>query len=394
MKGAKYHRRMSYFGGLRRKSELHTTLPLPAHVRQIDILQILRAVAVTLVAWGHAGLFPAPHRVLPSLNIYGIDVFFVISGFIMSHIVLRSKDRPGVSRAGDFLLRRLIRIFPIYWIYAGLGLIQYWHSHGTGWSEVPSLFLVPLPQYPRIFDLSWTLMFEMFFYITMAVILLVTSRYAVPVLIAGYCGAVLLTGPLAGRPPFLRVALNPMLLEFGFGAAVALALKRFGHRKRPGITALIAGSALAIYLWWQPPAFANDMATILGGGAVLGRVLTWGLSAALVVGGAVFWSPDIRSKAGRMLVVLGNASYSAYMASTLVLEFGLRLLFRLFPPHIPVSLGWTVFYQGGMTVAVLLAGWLSYQFIEWPLVRLLQRRVRFGARRDRAPQPILANRSV
>ena len=132
---------------------LHTTVPLPARVRQIDGLQILRAVAVTFVTWGHAGL---DHGIrLPDFGIYGIDLFFVLSGFIMSFIVLHKAEPPGVSTSWDFLRRRLIRIYPIYWIFAGLGMARLVHNHTRAlYRYAGSLVLFPHPQWLRVIDLS------------------------------------------------------------------------------------------------------------------------------------------------------------------------------------------------------------------------------------------------
>ncbi len=72
-----------------RDSGLHDDLPLPSHIKQIDGLQILRAVAVLIVSWGHAGLVLvwSAHEQLPDLGVFGIDIFFVISGFILASVV-------------------------------------------------------------------------------------------------------------------------------------------------------------------------------------------------------------------------------------------------------------------------------------------------------------------
>ena len=101
---------------------LHTSLPSKSKIKQIDGLQIMRAVAVILVAWGHAGL--EFHQRLPDLGIFGIDLFFVISGFIMASIVLHSRESAGWATTRDFMMRRLIRIYPIYWVYAAIATVR------------------------------------------------------------------------------------------------------------------------------------------------------------------------------------------------------------------------------------------------------------------------------
>jgi exopolysaccharide production protein ExoZ len=354
---------------------LHTTVPLPSKIRQIDGLQILRAVAVILVAWLHAGLNLA--ITLPNFGIFGIDIFFVISGFIMSSILLHNKNGPSAGEAWEFFKRRLIRIYPIYWLFAIVQTIRLYHN-GILFQHnfVPSYFLLPLPWSWRIYDLSWTMMFEMFFYSILAALLLISVKRAVPVAIALFCLTVAIGAFTGIARPLPIIVSNPILLEFVAGACVALAFYRFRVRRRFGIAMLAAGVVFSLYLRAYPPPGASSFQMILTGQAIFLRVFTWGIAATMLVGGMVFWSPTIKSRLGIIAVVLGNSSYSAYLASTVVLEFSLRLLLKLFPSAAPQSALRTLIYQTFMVVAVLAVGWLSYQFVEWPLVRSLQRRLK------------------
>lgn len=105
--------------------------------------------------------------------------------------------------------------------------------------------------FPRMIGLSWTLMFEMFFYAVMAAILLVTIRRAVPAIMTFFC----LT-PMIGMIVGLRlshwiVLCNPILLEFVFGMIIALAYRRFGSRRSFGLP--LVGVTLSLYLRAYPP---------------------------------------------------------------------------------------------------------------------------------------------
>lgn len=237
----------------------------------------------------------------------------------------------------------------------------------------PAFFLVPWPTFLRIYGLTWTLMFEVTFYFTVGLVLLITVRRAVPVVVTLF-GLLGLLGCVRGTPStFWIMFSNPMLLEFVFGAVLALLFRRFGRRPAIGIPLLILGVAAIYYLQIVPPPGAYSMAQILTGDHVGPRPFTWGLASAMLVGGIVFWSPQIRSKLGLLAVVIGNASYSAYLASTLVIEYTYRGVSALVPPHSPLGLSLTLLYSLSITFAVLLVGWISYQFIEWPMVRRLQR---------------------
>jgi exopolysaccharide production protein ExoZ len=354
---------------------IHTTLPLPATISQIDGLQILRAIAVLLVAWLHAGQMLGDWRVkeLPHFAAFGIDIFFVISGFIMSSVLLRTRQAPGVRATWRFLKRRLIRIFPIYWVFVLLGSARLLHEHGFFLRNYfASFLLLPglYPRYPLVLGVSWTMVFEMFFYYVLAAILLFTVKPAVPVSIVFFGTAVLLGQMIGVQRPVWIIFTSPILLEFIFGAIAALALQRFEQRRRLGIAMLIVGVAASLYMRSHPQqggAAGIDM--MLSSVGATRHMLTWGLAATMIVSGVIFWSPSIQSLPGRIAVILGNASYSAYLASPLVIEFTGRLLIKL-GGH--ATVGKEVLFQTFIVLVVLLVGWLSYQFVEWPMIRWLQ----------------------
>jgi exopolysaccharide production protein ExoZ len=361
------------------KSLFHTTLPLPSKIRQIDGLQIMRAIAVALVAWLHTGqdLVPVTKEILPEFGAFGIDIFFVISGFIMSTILLRAQhDAPGFRAMWEFLRRRLIRIFPIYWFFCFLIALRLLGNQTLfKQNYLLSIFLLPFGRQPApsLLSFSWTLVFEIFFYLALSVTLLfLSAQRAVVASIVFFCSAVLIGEVVGIRRPFWVIACNPMLLEFVFGALLAIAHQRLGRRRGFGITLLLLGAVGALYLRAFPDqGGANGMQMVLAGIQVIRRVTTWGLSAAMIVGGIIFWSPAIKTKLGRIVVILGNASYSIYLASALLIEFTMRLILKIhgegklsFPEH--------VFYQTLIVFAVLVGGWLCYQFIEWPMIRSLQ----------------------
>jgi exopolysaccharide production protein ExoZ len=356
---------------------IHTTLPLSAKIRQIDGLQILRAIAVFLVAWLHAGQMLGDWRVaeLPHFGAFGIDIFFVISGFIMSSVLLRTRQAPGVRATWGFLKRRLVRIFPIYWVFALLESVRILHGHGFFLQNYfPSFLLLPglYPRYPLVLGFAWTMIFEMLFYYVLAAILVVTVRRAVPVSIAFFGAAVLLGAVIGIQRPVWIIFSSPILLEFIFGAIAALAFLRFGQRRRLGIAMLIVGAAMSLYLRAHPQqGGAAGIGMVLSSVGVTRRVLTWGLAATMIVSGVIFWSPSIHSLPGRIAVILGNASYSAYMASALLIEFTGRLLIKL-GGHAPLSVGKQALFQVVLVVTVFLGGWICYQFVEWPMIRWLQ----------------------
>jgi exopolysaccharide production protein ExoZ len=361
---------------------MHATLPLPAKIRQIDGLQVLRAVAVLLVTMLHTRqelLSDAPSG-LPDFGSYGVDIFFVISGFIMSSIILHSDQAAGPEAAWAFLKRRLIRIFPIYWVFVivtGTRLIL--SQRRFDLSYLPSVFLLPgshWPYFKGLVSFSWTMMFEMYFYYVFAAVLLITVRRAVPLVMALLSLAVILGSFVGIVRPYLIVACNPMLLEFLFGAALALLHQHFGTRRRTGIALLALGVLASFGLRNFPLTATNGIHEVAAGIGLMPGVLTWGIAAAMIVGGMVFWQPKFKTRTGKIAVILGNASYSTYLASGLAIEFTDRLLRKIHRRVVPLSFGMEAFYEMLIVASVFVVGWACYQFIEWPMLRSLQGKLR------------------
>ncbi len=353
------------------------SLPVKSTVKQIDGLQLLRAVAVILVIWCHAGQHLVAHggRVLPSLNVFGIDIFFVISGFILSLVVLKSHKAPGLAASWDFIKRRLIRVYPIYWVFAALILLRLLRSGElAGQNYWSAFFLLPPFHYQGdglIIGYSWTMMFEVFFYVLLGLIQLKTIRWAVPTMILVLSGSVAIGRFCDIRHAFWIVAANPILLEFVFGALLALLYARVGAKRGPGIgiTALGIGASIWLEVHNQPW-IANGGQMILANLEAFQRAVTWGLCALLLVAGVVFWSPSMRHGAARLWIILGNASYSTYIISQLCLEFGSRAFLHIHPDVHSMFSG--VIYAVTMLVINLIAGYYCYKFIEKPMLNVLQ----------------------
>ena len=369
------HQRADSWAGLQPQD---TSLPLAPTIRQIDGLQVLRAIAVILVVWCHAGqlLGDTGTPSLPALNVFGIDIFFVISGFILSLVVLRERRRPGLAPTADFMKRRLIRIYPIYWFVALLMLARLALSNNLFQSNyLPAFLLMPSLHYPGdrlIMGYSWTMMFEMFFYLLLGLLLLKTVKWAVPSLIALLTLSVTIGAFVSILHPIWIVAGNPILLEFVFGALLSLLYASIGQRRTAGIALTCIGVVASILLQMlNPPAIASGFQMIWVDQGVFLRVATWGVLALVIVAGVVFWSPSMKSTLGKWAVLLGNASYSTYLVSALGLEFSARLFVKLSHPAVR-SLANRIAFETFMLTAVMALGFVCYILVEKPLLRALQ----------------------
>jgi exopolysaccharide production protein ExoZ len=135
-------------------------------------IQALRAIAALLVFWGHAILTLNPKEAAEFPRLYGpfgVDLFFVISGFVMVYSSERLFGRPGAPI--KFFARRLARIVPLYWAATAI-LVWFVVPYASTKAVLGSLFFVPhLPVEAPLLFVGWTLIFEMFFYVVFAIAL-------------------------------------------------------------------------------------------------------------------------------------------------------------------------------------------------------------------------------
>lgn len=331
----------------------------------LEGVQVLRGVAAFAVLVHHtleelsgAGLPEFVTRVGAS----GVDLFFVISGFIMLHTAGGQLGAPGAGR--DFLTRRLIRIAPLYWLLTAFVVVC--HAAGLAYVNRPMTpgsvvnSLLFLPTEDIVVNVGWTLNYEMYFYALFALCLAlgrsVRAAIAAPAMIL----TGLALGHLFPEGPWREFLTNRIALEFAFGMGLAALVRtgRVSPRLRgvamsAGVAGLIAASALA-------PADGTE------GLDSSVRFLFWGLPAALVVYGAL-GVQRVRTRAGRAWLALGDASYSLYLTHTVVMITFAKLL------KIPAidALPAAVLFTGAVTAAVIV-GQLSYMLVERPLTEGLK----------------------
>jgi exopolysaccharide production protein ExoZ len=178
---------------------------------QLESIQLLRAVAALAVVAHHTPLF--------ANGAWGVDLFFVVSGFIICYVTAES--------GSQFLRKRVIRVVPLYWL-GTLGvftLALLWpqllnRSTASVEQLVMSLFFIPFEKggvvQPMLF-LGWTLNYEMFFYLLFALSMQISHRYRAAIC-AGLLLALVVIGrvvPVDGVIP--RFYTSTLLLEFVFG---------------------------------------------------------------------------------------------------------------------------------------------------------------------------------
>jgi exopolysaccharide production protein ExoZ len=347
-------------------------------MKKNESIQILRAIAALLVVHVHSiftvSFHASPRQVhffnLSNFGACGVDIFFAISGFILSTVAMNVRpDRSTPSHSAlDFLFRRFIRIFPIYWVLSlFFVLVQARQHHLTLSWLLDSYLLLPSLKYPMptpLIFVGWTLIFEMFFYYLISLNLLFGTGRVVERTCLTILAFIAFGSFVDFHRPVLILLANPLNLEFVFGCIIGLAYSRFGKRHTLGTTLLLAGALLLASSLFFGNVNIGDARYVLDGSLSWHRVWIWGIPAAMITAGLAFRSTPISSTLGRFGVKLGDASYSIYLVSLLVFFVYDRLYRHLawLGPDANVVLSF---------LAVIVVGLPCYHYVERPLTRLL-----------------------
>ncbi|HEX3762159.1 MAG TPA: acyltransferase [Kofleriaceae bacterium] len=289
-------------------------------------LHLLRVIAALGVVYFHttstAGL-----KLDWDVGSRGVDVFFVISGFIIAYI--------ATSKPEQFFLRRLIRVVPFYWAATAFVFALV--------SIKPSLFHTATASLPHVIAsllffpheaangemvptlvLGWSLNYEMFFYVWFAISLRISQRWS-PVLCAGWLIAVMTAIHFArGANPVMAFYARPIVLEFCYGlvafyvfqwcSARRDALVRIGGLRWALIAVFVAG-LVAIVVGEQ---YYRD---------VLPRHLVAGIPSFFVVTSALLLERLYgMSTRNRTIFLLGEASYIIYLVHPYIIFTVLRVV--------------------------------------------------------------------
>lgn len=341
---------------------------------RLDFVQALRGIAAIAVVMYHArlwivgpGFSDAGDRLFRN-GAAGVDLFFVISGFIMVHTTWHSPG--GVRNAGRFLARRLARIWPVYVIatfafIVAEGSVWHWLTTRSGLLHLGKAFVFyPVAPGGAPFfgwtpnGVGWTLDYEIWFYLLFAIALVAGRRrwavlvglftlflVAVPRLYTGHVDADAYF-EYQMSPVILRLAASSMVWEFLAGAAIGAIYRSRLRIENRAVLGAFAAMAMTAVLWQH---FAGH-----GHHGMVG----WGPALIVMVLALALWNKASPISVPRPLLWLGDVSFSLY----LVHRIAQRGVDRLVPPPESVvgGVGFVLMTTG---IALVLAQ-LSYRYLE------------------------------
>ncbi len=312
------------------------------------------------------------HRILGDFLIVGqsgVDLFFVISGFVMFTITRdRFQDHRAILRYG---YNRLTRIYPTYWFYSLVLAMVYCvrpalinPTMGNQVNFIASFLLLPQDTLPLLM-VGWTLVYEMYFYFVFALLMLAPQKHLYKIMLLW--AAFIITATCFQNRTGIRnmIALDtlftsPLCIEFIGGSLVAnIIFSGFFKWRRAcltiGVAALIGTS---IWAWISPSI------TIIN---PMHRLLLFGLPYMALIYGAVAMELSENRLVCAFLSPIGDASYSIYLSHTIVIN----------------AIGWLWYNLAGrssnllwlflMLTTSIAIGLISYRFIEIPALQFFKK---------------------
>lgn len=332
---------------------------------QYDGVQALRFLAALLVVISHSFFYTNERLGAGEVGewangAHGVDIFFVISGFVM---IVSSHNLIAVPQGWlKFAVQRVTRIVPLYWTATSIKLLVMLlgasglvlHADLNILNVLKSYFFIPYEKlngkFQPLLAVGWTLVFEMFFYFVFTLGLLLK----VNIYLFVWATMIVCAGLSLLRPVHYSVWMfffDPIVLEFCYGMIVGyLTLKQ---RFLGALSAIFIIVITALLLIFLP-------------GSSLSRAFDAGIPAALLVYSIVSIEPRIRDRIPKSFLFFGAASYSLY------------LFHPLFLPVIPVLLNKIQIHNVMVSVMLCILSSLvvaasAYRIIELPIIHAFRR---------------------
>lgn len=349
-------------------------------------IQFLRFLAALMVVLFHASQHVQASGHSPgalfdfgrSAGFAGVDVFFVISGFIMAWT---THKKSGSGYASSFARRRVARIYSGYWPFYLIALGYFTYLGGNYLANAQllrSALLWPTELRYLLLPVSWTLIYEMVFYLLFTVIIasnlrrdLVIKALMVIVLAwslySQFVRRAYDPGALDSMNVFELYLAFPYLLEFLLGSILADWL-----RDRPEGLAwipLLTGVFLFVSGGWINDTFFQGK--LIQGYFIMWRVLIFGSAPALILAGLYRLEHRGLIILPRFSLLAGGASYALYLCHTLILDATQKLGLNRWLGQLPEWAAKSVFL--GLVALIVLYSIAHYRWIERPLHRLFRR---------------------
>ncbi len=343
--------------------------------KPLHLIQVLRGVASLLVVLLHATINVNENFKTDFLGDFfsfggaGVDIFFVLSGFIITYTSI--KNLTHSDNVMPFLRRRIVRVFPTYWIIiTGFLLLQVFFSsfYKTHYSfnirNILSTYFL-LPGHTMINGVSWTLTYELFFYFLFTLAFILPTKKLIYLVFTFYTVVLILLpvfGYYASNPNYwVNLLTHPMNTEFFMGILAALIIPYIPSKM---CIPFVAGGCI---LFLVGGILGNRQFIVVND--IFNRVILFGIPAFFIIVGLVKFELHKSIEVHNIFLLLGEASYSLYLL------------------HLPILVAFTrIIARSGITnsveihillfVAIVMICFVSilfYKWIEKPIISKLNK---------------------
>ncbi|MEG3882001.1 acyltransferase [Microcoleus sp. herbarium7] len=343
--------------------------------KRLNLLQVYRGIAAVLVVLFHLNDMSRERlNQVTFFNLFqagwsGVDYFFVLSGFIMVYVHRSAIGKPDQLKS--FLVKRTVRIYPIYWIITLIVLAFFLVVPGFANNKdlsiqhiFVSLLLLPQNDKP-ILDVGWTLIYELFFYLLFCVAIWFKPKYSVPILSSWLFVTMLhylKVVNFGGEAFLLNIVFGNMNLEFVLGCLAGYAVIKFGTAISKNRWILFGAANLG---------YAGLLIFYAGNSLEIERMSSFGVLAALLIVSSASIDLNDSPKVPKILTYLGDASYSIFLIHSPIVSAITKVLQK-------ANLG--KYYDGFfapslVALMAVVAGCLFYSLVEKPLTVYLRKNV-------------------
>lgn len=345
----------------------------PSSTAKLFHVQALRGIAALLVMMAHiydSEVKYSADQLFGTWTLYGnigVDIFFLISGFIMVYVTWGGAR--GLKAAAEFLFSRVCRIYPLYWAVSLAVLCVYlirpelvFSSREVEPSLIKSFLLLP-DVVPPLLLVGWTLIFEMYFYIIFTGIMLLKRQFFLPLM--ALWALIILAGRALGWhefSPTTELIFNPLTFEFLTGALIAYLfqtqrnlLDKYLSPKAINYFGLIVLAVLFVFFGSLNQFPQTDAM----------RFILFVIPIALIIVYAVI-RDHFELKVWRPTVVLGDWSYALYLTHIL----SIAIIGRLWQSHTSSGLFDNAAAIIAMLILSIIVSGIAYKLIEQPALKL------------------------
>lgn len=331
-------------------------------------LQAGRGIAAVAVTVHHATAYLGDPRFwandwyirLFNFGALGVEFFFVLSGVVI--LLAHWKDQGRADSYRSYIVRRLRRIYPVYWIILAAAIMTFQLKpmlgrgfERDGWVILSSILLVHIGSAETIIHVAWTLFHEIMFYALFGAVIL--SRRFGYMLLGLWFGAsgLMLVIPFGG--PYLKEYLSPLHLLFALGMVIAIVFK-LGIQLKAGMFVIPGTILLAYTFGWtiRHGSLPDTNCSLLAG-----------VASFLILLDLMLFEREGRVRIPAWMNLMGDASYSIYLVHFPLLSLTARVCF-LFSQKVAISLWALLMLQVLFAVAVGIGFHLA---IEKPLLHQL-----------------------